>query len=80
MEIQNTLFRLFLSCFLVSLVSGCTTLHSMEKSSVTGGQAVTYDLPYEKAQPLTASILQVVFEPFLHHATKKALPQAEDEE
>ena len=37
------------------------------------------DLPYEKAQPLTASILQVVFEPFLHHAAKKSLPQVEED-
>lgn len=38
------------------------------------------DLPYEKAQPLTASILQVVFEPFLHHASKKALSSGASEE
>lgn len=35
------------------------------------------DLLCEKAQPLTASILQVVFEPFLHHAHKKSLPEEE---
>jgi len=38
------------------------------------------DLPYEKAQPLTASILQVVFEPFLHLASKPALASGDDEE
>ena len=32
------------------------------------------ELPFEKAQPLTSSILQTVFEPFLHHVEKKALP------
>jgi len=35
------------------------------------------DLPYEKAQPLTASILQVILEPFLHHAQKKGLESGE---
>jgi len=38
------------------------------------------ELSFEKAQPLTASILQTVFEPFLHHAKKKALPEAEDDD
>jgi len=37
-------------------------------------------LPFEKAHPLTASILQTVFEPFLHVAKKKVLKSAEDEE
>jgi len=36
------------------------------------------ELPYEKAHPLTASILQTVFEPFLHVAKKKALESGED--
>lgn len=31
------------------------------------------ELPYEKAQPLTASILQTIFEPFLHIARKGML-------
>lgn len=35
------------------------------------------DLPYEKAQPLTASILQTVFEPFLHLAQKQQLASGE---
>ena len=38
------------------------------------------DLPFEKAQPLTASILQTIFEPFLHLAKKKALKSGEEEE
>ena len=39
------------------------------------------DLPYEKAQPLTASILQTVFEPFMHLAKKKEIESGgEDEE
>ncbi|HLC75921.1 MAG TPA: hypothetical protein VJB82_02265 [Candidatus Peribacterales bacterium] len=38
------------------------------------------DIPYEKAQPLTASILQVVFEPFLHLAAKQSLRSAEEDE
>lgn len=38
------------------------------------------DLPYEKAQPLTASILQTVFEPFLVHGKKKALESGSDED
>lgn len=36
------------------------------------------DLPYEKAQPLTASILQVVFEPFLRYAPKRVLKSGEE--
>ena len=38
------------------------------------------DLPYEKAQPLTASILQTIFEPFLHIAKKKALESGKEED
>ena len=38
------------------------------------------DLPYEKAQPLTASILQTVFEPFLGRIKKKSLKEAENPE
>lgn len=37
------------------------------------------DLSYEKAQPLTASILQTVFEPFLHAARMPALEENRDE-
>lgn len=36
------------------------------------------DLHYEKAQPLTASILQVVLEPFLHRIQRKILPEGEE--
>jgi hypothetical protein len=38
------------------------------------------DLPYERAQPLTASILQTVFEPFLHLAKKKQLEAPEEDQ
>ena len=37
------------------------------------------ELPYKKAQPLTASILQTVFEPFLKAVKKKALKDGETE-
>lgn len=33
------------------------------------------EVPFEKLHPLTASILQTIFEPFLEHHSKKALPQ-----
>lgn len=38
------------------------------------------DLPYEKAQPLTASILQTVFEPFMKEVRKKTLESGESPE
>jgi hypothetical protein len=38
------------------------------------------ELPYEKARPLTASILQTVFEPFVGAAHKKALEASEKAE
>lgn len=37
------------------------------------------DLPYEAAQPLTASILQTVFEPFMGAVKKKALEAGKEE-
>ena len=37
------------------------------------------DLPYESAQPLTASILQTVFEPFLHMMQKPILEMGEEQ-
>lgn len=37
------------------------------------------DLPYEAAQPLTASILQTVFEPFMGAVRKKALKEGTED-
>lgn len=38
------------------------------------------ELAYEKAQPLTVSILQTVFEPFLQHIKKKQLKTGKEDE
>jgi hypothetical protein len=38
------------------------------------------NIPYEKAQPLTASILQTIFEPFLSQVKKKVIASGEENE